>query len=157
MDTAAAVVQPPVAIALINQLPAILTACAALAAALFSLRNGRKTDKVEAKTDAIGVKADAAAVSAEVAAGKAADAAVKAQEVHETTKAIAEQTNGHLTRLTDDVKRLTLINEGLQATVVTLTGVLHARQVRRTDLVRSALGEMVPAGSAADRQDPDQS
>lgn len=148
MDTAPAA--PALGVALVNQLPAILTALAALAAAVFSLRNGKKTDKVDAKTDAIVVKADAAAVSAEVAAVKADAAAAKANEVHDTTREIAANTNGHLSRLADDNARLSLINEGLQATIITLTSVLNTRQIRRTDLVAN----LRPDGGPDDRQPP---
>jgi hypothetical protein len=122
----------PVLIALIEHLPAILTAGGVVLGVVFAWRNGKKTDRVEVKAD--------------VAAEKATTAATAVAEVHEATKAIASQTNGHLTRLADELARLTAMNEGLQATIVTLTSIIasHAapatviagppRQVRKTDL-----------------------
>jgi len=117
-------------IALINNLPAILTAIFAFAGAWIAIRNGKKTDRV-------GEQATEAAGKAQVAAVKADEAVSKAAEVHETTKTIATQTNGHLTQLTTELARRQNIIDGLQATIITLTGVLNARQVRRTDVLHS--------------------
>ena len=114
-------------------------------------RNGQKTDRVGVKTDRVAAKAEIAAAAADAAVVQAQDAATKAEttaaavgEVHTVARTIESQTNGQLSRLVNENLRLTLVNEGLQHTVVTLSGLLAvkpvatvielpARKIRRTD------------------------
>lgn len=120
-----------IALAAIAQLPAILTALAALTAAFIAIQNGRKTDKVDAKVDAV-------AANAETAATKADEASLKVDEVHSATQEIATksekiaaQTDGHLTRMTEEIKQLMEKNTGLERTVTTLVNILTAERTAK--------------------------
>lgn len=116
-------------LALIAQLPAILTALAAFTAAFVTIRTLKKTDTVDKKVDAV-------AVGVETAAAKADEAVVKADALHSTTQAIATQsdqiaaqTNSHLSHLTDLVTDLQARNAELAKTVTTLANILTAGRV----------------------------
>lgn len=123
-------------LALIGQIPGILTAGAAIAATILAVRNGKKTDAVGAKTDAIAEQSDK----------------------------IAAQTNGHLTKLTDRNEALektvtTLVNI-LTASRVAEAAATGKEKVTtpavRTDDIAQAIETIsqIPAAQS-DTPDPD--
>lgn len=118
-----------ITLALIAGLPAILTALAATIGAFLAYRNGRKTDKVDVKVDAVAEKTDVAASKADAAATKADETHVATQAIATKSDQIAANTDGHLSRLTEQVTDLQARNAELTKTVSTFASILTAGRV----------------------------
>jgi SepF-like predicted cell division protein (DUF552 family) len=110
---------------LISQLPAILTAVGVIIGILVSIRNGKKTDNAATTAAVAAGHAETAATTAAVAARDASVAIAQIDDVHKVTQAIekqnvtiADQTNGHLSRLTT-------ANDEMRSTITTLTRVIE--------------------------------
>jgi len=112
---------------------AICTATPPTIVALASLIQSRRNSK---DLNEVADHAKDAATKAETAAGRA-------DELRDTTNKIAIQTNGHLTRLTEDLQRALLQIESLQKTVVTLTNVITA--IRTAEAVTDGKTTVAPA------------
>jgi len=75
------------------------------------------------------MKAETAATHASDTAAKVEAVRMATQDISTQSDKIAAQTNGHLTKLTDEVNQLMARNEGLEKTVTTLVNILTATRV----------------------------
>jgi len=91
--------------------------------------NGRKVDQAASSADAAAMKAETAATHASDTAAKVEAVRMATQDISTQSDKIAAQTNGHLTKLTDEVNQLMARNEGLEKTVTTLVNILTATRV----------------------------
>ena len=115
-----------IALAAISALPPTLVAWGALRQ---SRKNGEKADLAATNAGVAAVKADVAATHALSNAQKVEEVRVATQDISAQSDKIAAQTNGHLTKLTNEVNQLMARNEGLEKTVTTLVNILTATRV----------------------------
>jgi len=115
-----------VVLAALSALPPTLVAWGALRQ---GQSNGRKVDQAASSASAAAVKAETAAAHASTTAAKVDEVRMATQEISSQSDKIAAQTNGHLTKLTNEVNQLMARNEGLEKTVTTLVNILTATRV----------------------------
>jgi len=115
-----------IALAAISALPPTLVAWGALRQ---GRKNGMKADQAAANAEVAAEKAEVAATHANSTAVKIEEVRAATQEISTQSDKIAAQTNGHLTKLTNEVNQLMARNEGLEKTVTTLVNILTATRV----------------------------
>jgi hypothetical protein len=115
-----------VVLAALSALPPTLVAWGALRQ---GRSNGRKADLAASNAGKAAIKAEVAATHASSTALKVDEVRAATQEISTQSDKIAAQTNGHLTKLTNEVNQLMARNEGLEKTVTTLVNILTATRV----------------------------
>jgi hypothetical protein len=121
---------------LFTNMPAILASLAALITATFTgfqaWRNGQKTDAAAAKADVATAAAAEAARTGELALTKTTEVHEQTQEIAKRAEKIAEQTDGQLSRLVEENRRLHTTLAQVMSILSAREGKVHA--VRRDDV-----------------------